>query len=238
MTLKEVPGAETGRFACDLILHAATKDPHSGIHGGPFPVAELQLARMIDKLVGADGMPRLPDADKYFSRAEDTPVVRAEPLFAENDGTARPFANPTPKTFVEVRLAPGNREDTARERLRGHLLRHVLPGFELVIRDASRASPWITGITHPIFPLVLKALEIGYNKKPCLYGCGGSIPFVPKLTNALGGIPPLCLGAYDPDGKMHEPGESMSLVDWMGCARSLVHLFVRAPEAFPHPRPR
>ena len=39
----------------DLILTSSTKDPHSGMNGGPFPVAELQLARMIDQLVKNDG---------------------------------------------------------------------------------------------------------------------------------------------------------------------------------------
>lgn len=233
MTLREVPVAEENQFVCDLILHAATHSPHSGMHGGPFPVAELQLAKMVDNLVGANGLPNLPDAEKYFPGAGNGPVVRVEPLFAENDGTARPFAGPVAKAFMEIRLAPGNREDEAREHLRAYLLKNVPRGFELNIRDASCASPWITGITHPVFPLVLKALEIGYSKKPCLYGCGGSIPFVPKLVDALGNVPPLCLGAYDPDGKMHEPGESMSMIDWMGCARSIVHLLIYSPRVFP-----
>ena len=56
------------------------------------------------------------------------------------------------------------------------------------------ASPWITPITYPIFPIALEALEIGFDRKVCICGCGGSIPFVAKLTDAVPAIQPLCLG--------------------------------------------
>ena len=43
----------------------------------------------------------------------------------------------------------------------------------------------MTGISHPVFPLILESLEKGFNQKACLYGCGGTIPFVEKLMQAL-----------------------------------------------------
>ena len=45
----------TDWVSLDLVLQSAVKDPHSGVTGGPFPVAEIQLARMIDRLIGMDG---------------------------------------------------------------------------------------------------------------------------------------------------------------------------------------
>jgi hypothetical protein len=105
----------------------------------------------------------------------------------------------------------------------------------LKIKEDKGASPWMTGISHPVFPLILESLEKGFGQKSCLYGCGGSIPFVEKLMEALGDVQPLCLGAYDPDAKMHEPGESLSMPDLLGCTRSIIHLVFRVNEAYPSP---
>ena len=133
---------------------------------------------------------------------------------------------------MEIRLAPGSNEISSAEFLKNFLLKNISPGFDLRIRGDKGASPWMTEICHPVFPLMLNSLEKGFNKKPCLYGCGGSIPFVEKLMQALGDVQPLCLGAYDPDAKMHEPGESLSMPDLLGCARSIVHLISRIHEVY------
>ena len=42
-------------LSIDIILRSSEKDPHSGVNGGPVPVAELQLARMVDDLISSDG---------------------------------------------------------------------------------------------------------------------------------------------------------------------------------------
>ena len=116
--------------------------------------------------------------------------------------------------------------------LKNYLLKNITPGYKLSIKEDKGASPWMTEISHPVFPLMLESLEKGFNQKPCLYGCGGTIPFVEKLMSALGDVQPLCLGAYDPDAKMHEPGESLSIPDLLGCTRSIIHLISRIEEVY------
>ena len=133
---------------------------------------------------------------------------------------------------MELRLAPGNKDKSAVEKLKKYLLENKVSGFELKITEDKGASPWMTTISHPVFPLMLESLEKGFGRKPCLYGCGGTIPFVEKLMQALGNVQPLCLGAYDPDAKMHEPGESLSMPDLLGCARSIIHLVSRIQEVY------
>jgi len=216
----------------DLILKAATKDPHSGINGGPFPVAELQLARMIDQLVQSNGSVSM-EVQKVCGTPCEGPIVEIRSLFVGAE-EARLFDDPSAKALVEIRLAPGNHGESAAKMLVDHLRRNVLSGYELTVKPDKGASPWITSITHPIFPIALKALEMGYNRTACLYGCGGSIPFVAKLTDAIPGAQPLCLGAYDADCRMHEPGESLSMADLLGCTRSILHLMARVGEAFPN----
>ena len=215
----------------DLILTSAIKDPHSGINGGPFPVAELQLARMIDRLIQNDGS-LTSQIQEVFGTSVDKPAIKICSLSVEEDETAKPFKDHSAKALVEIRLAPGNQGEKATNALKIHLQKNILPGYSLAIEPDKEASPWITPITHPVFPIALEALEMGYDRTACIYGCGGSIPFVAKLTDAIPGTQPLCLGPYDPESRMHEPGESLSLADLLGCARSILHLIARINKVF------
>lgn len=221
----------------DLIVQASTKDPHSGVHGGPFPVAELQVAKMVDSLIDGDGVLH-PALAPFSGSPKQGPVLTLRSLHVENNGRIKLFDAPSAQAMVEIRLAPGNEETQALKALQEHLENHTAPGFTLDIAADKGASPWMTGIDHPAFSLVLEALERGYGTRSCLYGCGGSIPFVPKLMQALNGVPPMCLGAYDPPSRIHEPGESMSMADLLGCARSIAHFATQAPMAFPSPKSR
>ena len=215
----------------DLILTSAVKDPHSGVNGGPVPVAELQLASMIDQLVKNDGS-LTPEIQKIYGRAFEKSVIKTCSLFVEEDETAKPFEDSSAKAIVEIRLAPGNQEKKAENALKTHLKKKLPKGCDLEIKFDRGASPWITPITHPVFPVALESLEMGYDRTACIYGCGGSIPFVAKLTDAIPDTQPLCLGPYDPDSRMHEPGESLSMADLLGCTRSIIHLMARIEEAF------
>ena len=216
----------------DLILQSASKDPHSGVNGGPVPIPEIQLARMIDHLISDNGILH-PSLNKLSPNGR----LEVKSLFVDQRLNPRLFEDTSAKSLVELRLAPGNNEKSALENLKKYLLESRLSGFGLKITEDKGASPWMTAISHPVFPLMLQSLEKGFGKKPCLYGCGGTIPFVEKLMQALGDIQPLCLGAYDPDAKMHEPGESLSMPDLLGCARSIVYLMSRVQKVYRSVRP-
>ena len=227
---RELEGPDN--LTLELILQSADKDPHSGMFGGPFPVPELQLAHMVDRLIGWDGKLTPPGWQEFFESGGSIRKIALNALHVEHDGSAKTFDDASAKALVEVRLAPGHNETTAVAHLKQHLLKHTPAGFSLELEEDKGGPPWMTGIDHPAFTLMLESLKTGYDHEPCLYGCGGSIPFVAKLMDALGNIPPLCLGAYDPDCRMHEPGESLSMVDLLGCARSIVHFILYSPQAF------
>lgn len=215
----------------DIILRSSDKDPHSGVNGGPVPVAELQLACMIDELISPDGRWH-PQLEEMRTAEEGTSPAQVQALRINDDLTAQLFEKKSARSWVEIRLAPGNNALQAEEALRFHLEKNILPEFKLDITADKGASPWMTEIAHPVFPLILDCLEKGFGEKACLYGCGGTIPFVAKLMQALGEVHPLCLGAYDPDARMHEPGESLSMRDLMGCTRSIIHFLARIEEAY------
>ena len=231
VTLKAIP-SESHTAVFDLLLHAADKDPHSGMHGGPFPIAELQLAKMINRLIQNNNSLH-PDLQPYLETGHENFITRS--LHVEHDGTSHPFDDPAAKAIVEIRLAPGNNETPAAEHLITHLKKNLSPAFELDLQSEKGASPWMTKCEHPIFPLVLESLDKGFGRQSCLYGCGGSIPFVAKLLDALGDVQPICLGAYDPDARMHEPGESLSMVDLLGCTRAIIYLVAHAANVYPSP---
>jgi len=211
----------------DLVLQSASKDPHSGVNGGPVPIPEIQLARMIDYLISDNGV-----LHSDLQKLSPGGRFEVQSLFVDQGLNPRLFDNRTAKSLVELRLAPGNKDKSSVEKLKKYLLEKTVSGFELKITEDKGASPWMTTISHPVFPLMLESLEKGFGKKSCLYGCGGTIPFVEKLMEALGDVQPLCLGAYDPDAKMHEPGESLSMPDLLGCARSIIHLVSRIQEVY------
>ena len=219
-------------LSIDIMLRSADKDPHSGVNGGPVPIPELQLACMIDEIVFSDGRwhPQLEEM-----RGEGTKQVQVQALNVDHELTGRLFEENHARSWVEIRLAPGNDELQAEEALRSHLENNILPGFKLGLKADKGASPWMTDIGHPVFPLILDCLEKGFGEKACLYGCGGTIPFVAKLMQALGDVHPLCLGAYDPDARMHEPGESLSMQDLLGCTRTIIHFLSRIDEAYRRP---
>ena len=221
-------------LSIDVILRSAEKDPHSGVNGGPVPVAELQLARMIDDLISSDGQWH-PQLEQLRIAEEETNRVQVQALRADHDLTGQLFEEKSARSWVEIRLAPGNNEVQAEAALRSHLEKNIPPGVELDIKPDKGASPWMTEIAHPVFPLILDSLEKGFGEKACLYGCGGTIPFVAKLMQALGNVHPLCLGAYDPDCRMHEPGESLSMPDLMGCTRAIIYFLSRIDEGYRNP---
>lgn len=230
--LRETETSSDLTVTVDLLLQSADKDPHSGMFGGPFPVPELQLAKIVDRLVGWDGQCTLPGWQASFNTGGGIRRIISSALHVEHDGSARLFDDPSARALVEIRLAPGQSETTAAQQVKDHLLQNLPAGFSLHLDSDKGGPPWMTGLEHPAFALMLESLHTGYGQEACLYGCGGSIPFVAQLMKALGDIPPLCLGAYDPDCRMHEPGESLSMVDLLGCTRSIIHFMLAAPKAF------
>ena len=232
MQLRTLDTDETTPLTVELIIQSADKDPHSGVTGGPFPVPELQLATLVDRLIGWDGRLIPAGWQQFFEPGGGVRTLSLNALHVEHDGSARTFDDPSARALIEIRLAPGQCETIAAGHLKKYLHQNVPAEFSLELAENKGGSPWMTGIEHPAFSLMLKSLKAGYGKDPCLYGCGGSIPFVAKLMDALGNIPPLCLGAYDPDCRMHEPGESLSMADLLGCARSIVHFMLASPRAF------
>jgi len=115
----------TGQVEFDLILTASSKDPHSGVNGGPFPIAELQIAKIVECI-----------ANRYGSQNIET---RSLNLSLKDRG--RLFDSTRAKAIVEIRIAAGNFHEEAQSHLKSHLLQHVPEGFQLRIKNDKGANP-------------------------------------------------------------------------------------------------
>ena len=161
MRLRTLDTDETTPLTVELIMQSANKDPHSGVTGGPFPVPELQLATLVDRLIGWDGQLIPTGWQKFFEPGGGVRTLSLNALHVEHDGSARTFDDPSARALVEIRLAPGQCETTAAGHLKKYLLQNVPAEFSLELEEGKGGPPWMTGIEHPAFPLMLESLKAG-----------------------------------------------------------------------------
>ncbi len=124
-----------------------------------------------------------------------------------------------------VRIVPNMDPKRTAKLIEDHIRSHVPWGCEIDLKTDVSGGAWGTEVNGPAFEAALIALERGYNRKPVIMGCGGSIPFVEPMAEALGGIPALLIGVEDPYTNAHSENESMVIDDFEKCIRSAIHFY-------------
>jgi acetylornithine deacetylase/succinyl-diaminopimelate desuccinylase-like protein len=126
---------------------------------------------------------------------------------------------------LSLRTVPNMDARRTAERLVKRLTRRP-PAGATVSASVVRTTPWwTTDPSGPAFEAAIRALQLGYGRKPELVGSGASIGFVRPLADALPGVPCLLSGVEDPGCAAHSNDESLHLGDWKKSMRSAVHLF-------------
>jgi acetylornithine deacetylase/succinyl-diaminopimelate desuccinylase-like protein len=126
---------------------------------------------------------------------------------------------------VGIRIVPDMDANEVRDALIEHLRSRVQWGLEVTFTTHTASNAWYTSPDHPAFAAAKRALARGYGRDAVLIGCGGSIPFVEPMSDALGGVPALLIGVEDPYTNAHAENESLSLDDWQKSVRSAICLY-------------
>jgi acetylornithine deacetylase/succinyl-diaminopimelate desuccinylase-like protein len=132
---------------------------------------------------------------------------------------------PKARAIVSCRIVPDMDPGQTFERIKECLTKDPPWGARVEVKPAGSVGWWMTDPSGPAFDAALAAMEKGFNKKPVMIGCGGTIGFVGPLAELFGGAPALLMGIEDPLSNPHAPNESLHEADWKSLMRSLAHLF-------------
>jgi acetylornithine deacetylase/succinyl-diaminopimelate desuccinylase-like protein len=134
---------------------------------------------------------------------------------------------------ITLRTVPPQKSERCYQLLVDHLKRHVPWGAHLAFEAETLADPWVMPSHHPVLKLAKEAMTQAFHCPARLVGCGGSIPIVDPLTQALGGVPAVLFGLSDPYSAAHSENESMHLGDLKATIQSLVYFFQKVGENNP-----
>jgi len=153
------------------------------------------------------------------------PSIAVNAIEASSRKQAANIINDVAWARIGIRTVPDMDPQETLRQLREHLLRSAPWGVQVTIEPETPSRWWRTDTSGPEFQAALRALELGYGRKPVVTGAGGSIPFVQTITEALNGAPALLFGVGDPYTAAHSENESLLITDWEKGCRSLIHLF-------------
>ena len=158
------------------------------------------------------------------------PSITVNAIEASSRKQAANIINDAAWARVGIRIVPDMDPVETLGLLKNHLVQQAPWGVQVTVSPESPSRWWRTDTDGPVFEAALKALELGYGRKPVITGAGGSIPFVQTITEALGGVPALLFGVGDPYAANHSENESLVIADWESACRSLIHLFAELGE--------
>jgi acetylornithine deacetylase/succinyl-diaminopimelate desuccinylase-like protein len=183
----------------------------------PFSEAEFQADLGVNELVGEEGYTTL---ERKWGR----PTCDVHGLFGG-------YAGPGPKTVLpckggaklSFRLVPDQDPKTVEALLRAHVRKVTPPGVTVEVITHHGAPAVLVDVDTPGFRAAVRAIEIGFGKKPVFIREGGSIPVVGLIKEHLK-VDTLLLGWGQNDDNLHGPNEKFSLADFHRGIKASAHL--------------
>lgn len=129
---------------------------------------------------------------------------------------------------ISMRLVPDQNPEKIAALFEKHIKSIVPKTVHVTVKNLHGGEPAITPIDSPGVKAAVEALEKGYGKKPLYQREGGSIPIVVQFKKLLG-IDTVLLGFGLPDENAHAPNEFLTLENFFGGIRTVVHFYNELP---------
>ena len=231
-----------GIVNCFVELRVLRTAVHSGVFGGAVPDALSALARLLatlhddagdvavaglrareaaplefpaERLRAEAGMVegvRFVGTGRLVDRMWTRPALSVLGLDAPRTGEAGNALVPVAKAKLSVRLAPGDRPETAYAALEAHLHAHAPWGAQVTVTYEGGGSPFTVDPTGPMYDAARAAFRSAWDGvEPVDIGLGGTIPFIATFQDAFPDAAILVTGVEDPHTRAHGPNESLHL---------------------------
>jgi acetylornithine deacetylase/succinyl-diaminopimelate desuccinylase-like protein len=141
------------------------------------------------------------------------------------------YAGPGPKTVLpckagaklSFRLVPDQDPKTVEKQFREHVARVCPRGVTYEIINHHGAPAVLVNTDTPGVLAAVRAIEVGFGKKPVFIREGGSIPVVGLIKQQLG-VDTLLLGWGQNDDNLHGPNEKFAIADFHRGIKSSAYL--------------
>jgi len=129
---------------------------------------------------------------------------------------------------ISMRLVPDQHPEKIASLFEKHIKSIVPKTVKVSVKNLHGGEPAITPIDSPGVRAAVEALRKGFGKKPLYQREGGSIPIVVQFKKLLG-IDTVLLGFGLPDENAHAPDEFLTLENFFGGIRTVVHFYNELP---------
>ena len=218
---------------------------HSGMFGGIVPDSLMALTRILaslhdddgsvavaglassnaadvdyphDRLVHESGLAdgvELIGAGSFVQRLWTKPALTVTGIDAPAVAAASNTLVPSAKAMISMRIAPGDRCESAFERLHEHVVTHTPWGAQVTLTYADGGEPTALDATGPAYEIARQAMTDAWGGvAPIDMGVGGSIPFIATFADAFPRATVLVTGVEDPDTRAHGTNEGLHLAEF------------------------
>jgi acetylornithine deacetylase/succinyl-diaminopimelate desuccinylase-like protein len=132
---------------------------------------------------------------------------------------------------VSMRLVPRQRAATVDRLFEAFIRAQTPPGVQVRVTSIHGNDPVLIAREEPGVQAAVRAIEIGFGRRPVFIREGGSIPIVTLFKDLLGFRNILLLGWGSPDDGAHSPNERFSLEDFHRGTRAAAALLYELPGA-------
>ncbi len=204
-------------------VRPVTKSEEAEINELPFSLAEMRAQAHL--LPGTKVLPSRDGTVKPLVQMWREPSFAINAMEASSRKAAANIINDGAWARFGIRIVADMDPQRSAELVMEHIKRIAPWGVDVKITPDIGGKAWGTRTDGKAFDAARRALEKGYGKKAVMMGCGGSIPFVEPLSDALGGVPALLIGVEDPYTNAHSENESMPIDDFEKAIRSMIHFY-------------